>query len=386
MPESFYFPVYSGILTPEHNQRMGPAIWVFLWCISKTTKEVIIENEQLGIVLGGKSVKYTEIAEDLGVSKKTISRYIGDLVEHGYLKTIQAKYGVIIQVRRSKKFPSKTDKIVLSKTSKEDKIVHSQDFKKDKSVHPEPSKEDKNVPFKPFKEDKCVHPNIDIKSNDINKDLDIKSNASLLDGNNGFPSQNKNESFGVPSTDLAVGEIKLSKPESDGVPSTVTKEISLSRQVEFEKIESHYIALRGTGTMTAADDDALIFGLISDNIPFQTIIGGIDKAFEKYKPKFPSDKIRKFSYCDAVIRDLHFRNTKRLEVVENRSNKVVSNFKPRTNNAIGSYQEFKGVPQRIIDQLNQQHEKSDKNDSSDPKFQEKQRKIDEMLRAMGEIK
>ena len=104
MPDSFYFPVYTGLLTPEHRERIGPAIWEFLWLISKVTKEVQEEGETLGIVLGGRPVKLAEIADDLGSSERSVRRNITHLKEQGYIESVRAPYGEIYRVRKSKKF------------------------------------------------------------------------------------------------------------------------------------------------------------------------------------------------------------------------------------------------------------------------------------------
>ena len=38
--KSYPFPTYSGLLNSEHYDKMGPALWLFLWFISSTTKEI----------------------------------------------------------------------------------------------------------------------------------------------------------------------------------------------------------------------------------------------------------------------------------------------------------------------------------------------------------
>lgn len=107
MPDSFYFPVYTGLLTPKHRERIGPAIWEFLWLVSKVTKEVQEEGETLGIVLGGRPVKLAEIAAELGGSERTVKRNIARLKDEGYIETVRAPYGEIYKVRKSKKFVHK---------------------------------------------------------------------------------------------------------------------------------------------------------------------------------------------------------------------------------------------------------------------------------------
>jgi DNA-binding MarR family transcriptional regulator len=128
MPESFYFPVYSGLLTAQHRERIGPAIWEFLWFVSKVTKEIQEEGETWGIVLGGRPVKLAEIADELGGSERTVKRNVARLKEEGYIETIRAPYGEIYKVRKSKKFISKkrSAKNGTSTNEREDKNVLSE--------------------------------------------------------------------------------------------------------------------------------------------------------------------------------------------------------------------------------------------------------------------
>jgi DNA-binding MarR family transcriptional regulator len=123
MPESFYFPVYSGLLTAQHREKIGPAIWEFLWFVSKVTKEIQEEGETWGIVLGGRPVKLAEIADELGGSERTVKRNVARLKEEGYIETVRAPYGEIYKVRKSKKFISKmrSAKNGMSVDEREDK-------------------------------------------------------------------------------------------------------------------------------------------------------------------------------------------------------------------------------------------------------------------------
>lgn len=107
MSDSFYFPVFSGVLTKEHKDNMGSALWEFLWLISKTTKETIENGETIGIVLGGKPIKAAEIADDLGSSIRSTEGNISKLRKHGYITTKRTPYGNIFYVRKSKKFYKK---------------------------------------------------------------------------------------------------------------------------------------------------------------------------------------------------------------------------------------------------------------------------------------
>lgn len=107
MPESFFFPTYIGLLSQEHRERIGPALWEFLWFISKTTRDITDKDETWGIVLGGKPIKQSDIADEMGVSESTVKRNIARLKQYGYVEAKRAPYGEIYRVRNSKKFKKK---------------------------------------------------------------------------------------------------------------------------------------------------------------------------------------------------------------------------------------------------------------------------------------
>lgn len=139
MPESSYpFPMYSGLLEPEHYQRIGPAIWLFLWCVSSTTAEKEIDGTVWGIVLGNKPMKLPEISQKFGVNVKTVSRWLDTLEENHYIKVTRAPRGLILSVKNSKKW---TDKNVRSEHSEPTNLSdHSNVDQTDKS-----DQQDKNV-------------------------------------------------------------------------------------------------------------------------------------------------------------------------------------------------------------------------------------------------
>ncbi|WP_136604637.1 MarR family transcriptional regulator [Paenibacillus dokdonensis] len=109
--DSYSFPMYSGLLEPEHYKKIGSAIWLFLWCISSTTKEHEEEGIVWGIVLGNKPMKLSDISERFGVNDKTVSRWLDTLEDHHYIRVTRAPRGLILSVKNSKKW---TDRNVRS--------------------------------------------------------------------------------------------------------------------------------------------------------------------------------------------------------------------------------------------------------------------------------
>jgi hypothetical protein len=102
--------VWNGILEPKHREKIGPALWEFLWCINRTTKE----PGGVGFVLGGKPVTYEEIAEEFGIPKRTARRHILRLARNGYIILIRTPHGYSIRVPNSCKFPDKPKTAILS--------------------------------------------------------------------------------------------------------------------------------------------------------------------------------------------------------------------------------------------------------------------------------
>ena len=93
------FYVWSGLLTPYHRSKIGSAIWVYLWCLRRVTAE----HGGLGFVLGGSRIKIERIAEELGISSRSIGADLARLKQGGYLQVRRIPYGLIITVLKSKR-------------------------------------------------------------------------------------------------------------------------------------------------------------------------------------------------------------------------------------------------------------------------------------------
>ena len=128
---SYRFPVWNGLLEPKHRARIGPALWEFLWCIDKVTKE----KQGVGIVYGGKPVTFAEIAEDLGVSEKTIQRHIDRLAGANYLEPILTPRGQQIRVLNSCKFTKSNDAETLPSSGLR-KIPSKVSYQTGQNCHP----------------------------------------------------------------------------------------------------------------------------------------------------------------------------------------------------------------------------------------------------------
>ena len=71
-----------------------------MWFLDKMTS---ISEEGFGRVLGGKPIKYKEVNEDLGISRRTYINWINILKNGRYIKTTRTPAGLVIIVNKAKK-------------------------------------------------------------------------------------------------------------------------------------------------------------------------------------------------------------------------------------------------------------------------------------------
>ncbi len=83
-PEPILFLVSNGLL--EHKDRMGPALWTYLWFIDKVTKDEPDGKGKFdGLVLGGTPLKAEKIAHDLNDHVQTVLENVRKLEAEGYI-------------------------------------------------------------------------------------------------------------------------------------------------------------------------------------------------------------------------------------------------------------------------------------------------------------
>ena len=102
--KTFRIPISTGLF--EHCPDMLDAIWLFIWYIDKTTKEIEDEetNDRTGIVLGGMPIVDAKPAAALGVPVKTIRRWRKMLADGGYAVFCRTPYGYSVTLPNSKKW------------------------------------------------------------------------------------------------------------------------------------------------------------------------------------------------------------------------------------------------------------------------------------------
>lgn len=102
MPNNHIIPVSSGLF--EHRDRIGPAIWEFLWCIDAISdEETDGDGVRWGLVHGGAPVKHERIAQEIGSSQVTVQRNMANLKSRGYINSVRTARGEIIKVAKNKK-------------------------------------------------------------------------------------------------------------------------------------------------------------------------------------------------------------------------------------------------------------------------------------------
>jgi hypothetical protein len=100
---SYRFSVWNGLLEAKHRKRIGPAVWEYLWCLDRITRE----RNGVGIVLGGKPVNSVEIAKSFGVGEKTVRTHLERLEARQYIQRTLTPRGYSIRVLNSDKFGKK---------------------------------------------------------------------------------------------------------------------------------------------------------------------------------------------------------------------------------------------------------------------------------------
>lgn len=257
MSESYPFPTYSGLLEPEHYKKIGNALWLFLWCISSTTKEVEREGITWGIVLGNKPLKRKDLAEPFGVSERTVQRWLDDLEKYEYIKVTRAPYGYILTVKNSKKYKNRVDKSVQSEHKDDvDKSVHS-DRDRTKMSSPEWTETSSHV-------DKSVHSNKDITK--------ILNNTTTT----------------------------VANKEADSIDLIADR---------FAELRT---AQEGRVIYPSAKDYQVIAQIVAQGVPFSQTIELLERCFEEFEERDPKGKIKAFSYCKDYILE-HY---KALQVVD----------------------------------------------------------------------
>jgi len=102
----YYIPINSGFIEKKHLDILGtcPAI-LFELFVDWVTQD---NEDGWGICRGGIPITYTEVEKRMSISRSTYTRYMKVLMDNEYIKTTKALNGIIIEVRKSKKWGRKS--------------------------------------------------------------------------------------------------------------------------------------------------------------------------------------------------------------------------------------------------------------------------------------
>jgi hypothetical protein len=96
---SYAIPVWNGIL--DHREKIGPALWEFLWCLDKITVE---DEHGIGWCLGKTPIDTKRIAAELREHPDTAYQNMERLAVEGYVVRKRTPRGYIVGVLNSRKF------------------------------------------------------------------------------------------------------------------------------------------------------------------------------------------------------------------------------------------------------------------------------------------
>lgn len=124
--KNFIIPVSNGILEKKHREQIGSAIWLFLWLVDKSTKDVPVEDGFEGLVLGGAPITTLYIAEHIGESVRSVRYHLDELARYEYIRVEPRAGGAnSYSVKKSKKFFR--SRAVLVAAEAEDKTLPLQE-------------------------------------------------------------------------------------------------------------------------------------------------------------------------------------------------------------------------------------------------------------------
>jgi DNA-binding Lrp family transcriptional regulator len=255
MQGNHIIPVSNGLF--DHRERIGSAIWEFLWCIDAITSEEVDEaGIRWGLIHNGVPVKHERIAEETGTSERTVQRNMAILKKEGYIQTVRVARGEIIKVPKNKKdvIKKRYATIVISNESDTPDLVYHLD---------------NDTPIMEHHEERHANNGISVES-------DIPNVALLKD---------------LKDLDLKI------------FSSTSSSDINIDFEIKVKEVETYFIYKRNQGTEINNEDYKSIRQALADGLPVEIIKSALDKAFLKHKPKHRLDKIRTFTYCAPICYD-----------------------------------------------------------------------------------
>lgn len=92
-----------GVVGEDHRQRMGEAIWLFMWIVGRQTGQL---KNGTGIVNYGKPLTYGVICADTGYPRDTAKKWMFCLIREKYVRQeLQPNNEFVLWVLNAKKYP-----------------------------------------------------------------------------------------------------------------------------------------------------------------------------------------------------------------------------------------------------------------------------------------
>ncbi|WP_339307636.1 replication protein [Paenibacillus sp. FSL R5-0519] len=105
-------------------------------------------------------------------------------------------------------------------------------------------------------------------------------------------------------------------PDSVPNPEADTGSDQEVSQIDYRnQVAARYLQRRGKGLEISFNDEETVTQFMAERIPLQTVIDGIDQAFNNFRPKNKWDQIRNLSYCATVVYSLHAKRENSNQVV-----------------------------------------------------------------------
>jgi DNA-binding transcriptional ArsR family regulator len=113
MKPSYNIGAKNGLLEQKHFDKLGTALWLYLWFLDKQPKDT-------DKVLGGQPITYEMFALEFGkVSRRTYTYWLKAIVDGGYVTTLRTPRGSVVTINKPKKW-SDAQKVAQQKSDAQD--------------------------------------------------------------------------------------------------------------------------------------------------------------------------------------------------------------------------------------------------------------------------
>jgi hypothetical protein len=105
--QNFDVGLSNALLEAKHYHAMGEALWLYIYLLDRQTRR--LDKDGLGQVAGGVPIRDSDISGTIGSSRRTVIRWRGILLGHGYITARRTPYGYSYAIAKPKKWAQKTE-------------------------------------------------------------------------------------------------------------------------------------------------------------------------------------------------------------------------------------------------------------------------------------